>query len=252
MHSYGIVVDDTQLALVLLANIELATSEAWGREFRPALQTIRRAYAYNFAHTNDSLTVILRELAGADGVRKLNEAPSASTGAANAVTDQISYLTSLLHQQRVDDTETKRVLRLHLLVLLQRVGDDHLEGVRRADEVRQQPRAAPAVAPALQREIARANEVWARLNQSWPQLFDALEAATNNEVALLEVEPDSLRQTVRITAEVKRRPAMLAYIERLGQQPALGDITLLEHHVNQQDKELPIRFSLSAQWRAGS
>ena len=105
MHSYGIVVDNTQLALVLLANIELATSEAWGREFRPALQTIRRAYAYNFAHTNDSITVILRELAGADGVRKLNEAPSSSTGAANAVTDQIAYLTSLLHQQPVDDTE---------------------------------------------------------------------------------------------------------------------------------------------------
>ncbi|MDC7713912.1 hypothetical protein PQU96_07160 [Vogesella sp. LYT5W] len=117
---------------------------------------------------------------------------------------------------------------------------------------RLQPRATPAQAPGLQREIARANEVWARLNQSWPQLFDALEAARNKDVALLEVEPDSLRRTVRITAEVKRRPAMLAYIERLGQQPALGDITLLEHHVNQQDKELPIRFSLSAQWRAGS
>eukprot|EP00804_Cyclotella_cryptica_P028485 CCRYP_020574-RA/>CCRYP_020574-RA protein AED:0.76 eAED:0.38 QI:0/-1/0/1/-1/1/1/0/353 len=105
MHSYGVVVDDTQLALILLANVELATSEAWGREFRPALQTIRRAYAYNFAHTNDSITVILRELAGADGVRKLNEAPSPTTGAANAVTDQIAYLTSLLHQQPVDDTE---------------------------------------------------------------------------------------------------------------------------------------------------
>ena len=44
MHSYGIVVDDTQLALVLLANIELATSEAWCWEFCPALQTIRRAF----------------------------------------------------------------------------------------------------------------------------------------------------------------------------------------------------------------
>eukprot|EP00804_Cyclotella_cryptica_P010972 CCRYP_016689-RA/>CCRYP_016689-RA protein AED:0.31 eAED:0.36 QI:0/0/0/1/1/1/5/0/1039 len=63
--------------------------------------------AYNFAHTNDSITVILRELAGADGVRKLNEAPSPTTGAANAVTDQIAYLTSLLHQQPVDDTKVQ-------------------------------------------------------------------------------------------------------------------------------------------------
>jgi hypothetical protein len=59
MHSYGIVVDDAQLALVLLANVELTTSEAWGREFRPALQTIGRAYSYNYAHTSGSITTIL-------------------------------------------------------------------------------------------------------------------------------------------------------------------------------------------------
>ena len=40
MHSYGIVINDTQLTLVLLANIELATSKAWGCKFRPSLQTI--------------------------------------------------------------------------------------------------------------------------------------------------------------------------------------------------------------------
>eukprot|EP00804_Cyclotella_cryptica_P017383 CCRYP_020246-RA/>CCRYP_020246-RA protein AED:0.61 eAED:0.61 QI:0/0/0/0.5/1/1/2/0/312 len=105
MHSYGIVVDNTQLALVLLANVELATSKAWGWEFRPALQTIRRAYAYNYAHTSDSITAILRELAGADGVCKLNKAPPSSAGSANAVTNQTSYLTTLLQQQPINDED---------------------------------------------------------------------------------------------------------------------------------------------------
>ena len=103
MHSYGIIIDDTQMALVLLANIELAASEAWGREFRPALQTIRRTYAYNFAHTSGSITTILRELASADGVRKLNEATPPFSSSANAVTDQISYLTSLLQHKPIDN-----------------------------------------------------------------------------------------------------------------------------------------------------
>jgi hypothetical protein len=77
MHSYGIIVDDTQLAFILLANVKLATSKAWGREFCPALQTIRRADTYNHAHTSNSITTILRELARTDGVHKLNVAPAA-------------------------------------------------------------------------------------------------------------------------------------------------------------------------------
>ena len=40
IHSYGITVDDTQLAIILLANIELAASEDYGRKFRPAIQAI--------------------------------------------------------------------------------------------------------------------------------------------------------------------------------------------------------------------
>lgn len=105
MTAYGITVDDSQLALVLLANIDVATGHDWGREFRPTLQTIRRKYAYNHAHDAATVAAILKELAGADGVRKLNDAP-APTGTANAVSNQVSLLTQLLQQQhRASDTE---------------------------------------------------------------------------------------------------------------------------------------------------
>jgi len=98
MHSYGITIDDTQLALVLIANIALATSEDWGREFRPTLQTIRRCYVHNYVHNATSITDMLRELTTADGVGKLNDAP-APRGTANAVTDHVSLLMQLLQQQ---------------------------------------------------------------------------------------------------------------------------------------------------------
>jgi hypothetical protein len=75
MHSYGIIVNDTQLALVLLTNIKLIASEEWGPEFWPALQTIWHTNAYDYVPTGISITTILLELAGANGIRKLIEAP---------------------------------------------------------------------------------------------------------------------------------------------------------------------------------
>lgn len=105
MTAYGITVDDSQLALVLLANIDIASSHDWGREFRPTLQTIRRRFTYNHAHNATTVAAMLKELAGADGVRKLNDAP-APTGTANAVSNQVSLLTQLLQQQHdASDTE---------------------------------------------------------------------------------------------------------------------------------------------------
>ncbi|WP_024303664.1 membrane protein [Pseudogulbenkiania sp. MAI-1] len=104
----------------------------------------------------------------------------------------------------------------------------------------------------LDQAIEQANAVWLSLNQPWPELFAALEASKTDDVALLAVEPDPLKHSVRITAEAKKREAMLAYIERLEQQPGLGSVVLLEHHINQQDNEKPFRFSLLAAWKTGS
>ena len=50
MHSYGINIDPTQLAFILLANIDVAASEDWSCVFCPALQPIRRRFTYNHAH----------------------------------------------------------------------------------------------------------------------------------------------------------------------------------------------------------
>jgi hypothetical protein len=98
MHSYGVTIDDIQLALLLLANIALATSENWGQEFCPTIQTIHRRYAYNYVHDTASITDMLCELASADGIRKLNDVPVPS-GTDNTVTDHVSLFMQLLLQQ---------------------------------------------------------------------------------------------------------------------------------------------------------
>jgi hypothetical protein len=82
MATYGIVIGIPQLTLTLLANIETATKSNYGRKFRSAMHAIRKKYTYNRVHDATLLQTILTELAGADGVRALKDAPAPNTGTA--------------------------------------------------------------------------------------------------------------------------------------------------------------------------
>ena len=98
LAAYGVTVDDTHLALITLANVEVATHEEYGTEFRIAMQAVRRKYPFNHKHDATSFEEVLKELASADGVRKLKDAPEPSLQQANAVNNQISYLTKLMQE----------------------------------------------------------------------------------------------------------------------------------------------------------
>jgi hypothetical protein len=79
MATYGIVIGIPQLLLTLLANIKTATKSDYGREFCLAMHAIRKKYTYNHVHDGPLLQFILKELAGADGVRVLKDAPALGT-----------------------------------------------------------------------------------------------------------------------------------------------------------------------------
>ena len=96
MATYGIAIGTPQLTLTLLANVENACKHEYGREFRSAMQTIRKTYPYNHVHNATSLAVILKELAGADGVRDYKEAPAPSAGAAHSVTEAVTFLQQMI------------------------------------------------------------------------------------------------------------------------------------------------------------
>jgi hypothetical protein len=78
--------------LMLLANIEMATKSDYGHEFCSAMHTICKKYTYNHVHDAASLQIILKELAGADGVRVLKDAPALRAGTAHLVAKSVSYL----------------------------------------------------------------------------------------------------------------------------------------------------------------
>jgi Tfp pilus assembly protein PilN len=102
---------------------------------------------------------------------------------------------------------------------------------------------------ATEAQAAAVNAAILQLNLPWRALHDAVKAATPPTVALLALEPDARRRTLRITAEARGSDEMLAYVDRMQRQDWFADVALTRHEINEQDPNRPIRFQLDAQWR---
>jgi hypothetical protein len=96
MATYGIIIGIPQLMLRLLANIETATKSDYDCEFLSAMHAICKKYTYNHVHDATLLQFILRELAGADGVRVLKDALAPGTGTTYSVAKSVSYLQAMM------------------------------------------------------------------------------------------------------------------------------------------------------------
>jgi Tfp pilus assembly protein PilN len=100
----------------------------------------------------------------------------------------------------------------------------------------------------LAAEWTRAISVAGELNQPWDKLFAMLEKDVKRPVAVLTLEPDAAKHEMMMTAEAKNFDEMLAYYRYLQQQQMLTSVVLHTHQVNQQDKERPINFRITANW----
>jgi hypothetical protein len=96
MSTYGINIGTAEIALVLIANIELAAKEDCGRDFRSALHKVRAKYPYSYPHNDTSLKDMLQLLNSADSVHTLKEAPPpASANAVRSVLESMrTYVTN--------------------------------------------------------------------------------------------------------------------------------------------------------------
>jgi hypothetical protein len=111
--------------------------------------------------------------------------------------------------------------------------------------------------PRSDERTARANVAAAgvatALGTPWTAMLEDLELAsrdTHGQIAILAVEPDHEKHRVRISGESRDLPGALAYINRLQNGATLRYPMLDSHEVVADDKEHPVRFSLTADWRA--
>lgn len=149
-------------------------------------------------------------------------------------------------------------LLLTLLVLLarQEIGAQLTERSAALQDVEQQLhqrglRQKPLSAGEEKARVASEAElrrITAQMNLPWDGLFSMLEAQTRKDIALLSLAPDARKGQLRISAEARDLPAMLAFHRELEESPGLSDVSLLNHEMLTDQAEQPIRFNLLANW----
>lgn len=114
------------------------------------------------------------------------------------------------------------------------------------------PAAPPAstARPISEPQAVAVNAAVMQLNLPWRALQDAVAASTPAAVALLALEPDAKKRTLRISAEARTSDEMIDYVARLKREELFSDVVLTHHEINDQDPNRPIRFELDATWSA--
>jgi hypothetical protein len=112
--------------------------------------------------------------------------------------------------------------------------------------------AAPAETPADARIAVSVQQAATDLATPWTLLLAELEQASKDsqgEVALLGVEPDHGKHSVRVSAEARTMNLALAYVERLQASRSLNYPMLDRHEIRADDAQHPVRFELTGEWK---
>ena len=108
-----------------------------------------------------------------------------------------------------------------------------------------------AMPPQQLEEVMKfSNRTIHQLNLPWRVLFLQLEKAKTDGVALLSVEPNTNSTAIKVVGEAKNYQTMLTYVRNLSVQGALHSVYLVDHKMDEQNPDKPIRFSLEASWLA--
>lgn len=111
------------------------------------------------------------------------------------------------------------------------------------------PPAIAAGTPATPEERDPAVRVVRLLNADWAALFSAVDGARHPEVALLELQGDAGRGTLRLLGEAATVEAAFDHLDRLQRSAALRDARIDSHEWVVQGPQMVLRFTLSANWR---
>lgn len=87
------------------------------------------------------------------------------------------------------------------------------------------------------------------LAYSWQPAFDALAAARGGKIALVSLDAVQAKSQLRLVAEARRLADAIAYIDVLQQQPGVRRVELLQHEVQIDDAQKPLRVSILVELR---
>lgn len=108
----------------------------------------------------------------------------------------------------------------------------------------------PAAAPrAVVRSVddgARSSQarIAAQLAYAWQPAFEALAAARSNSIALVSLDAVQAKSQVNLVAEARQLADAVTFIDTLQQQPGITHAALLQHEVQADNAQKPVRFTV--------
>tara|TARA_R110002073_G_scaffold71694_7_gene175801 strand:- start:314 stop:865 length:552 start_codon:yes stop_codon:yes gene_type:complete len=128
---------------------------------------------------------------------------------------------------------------------------EHLEKQQQPKKIVKRTRSKPRkreISQEIRLEIKEANVVLRQINLPWEALFDAIEHAASQEIALLSLEPNTNNQSLRIGGEAKNMSVLLDFVEAMEREIVFVNAHLLNYKIKQDSPQRPIVFVLTASW----
>ncbi|MBD3813350.1 hypothetical protein [Thiobacillus sp.] len=105
----------------------------------------------------------------------------------------------------------------------------------------------PAVQPVKRTDDAAQrtrSQVSAQLAYSWQPAFEALAAARSGKIALVSLDAVQSTSRLKLVAEARHLADAIAFIDALQQQPGIRRVELLQHELQADDAQKPLRFNI--------
>lgn len=150
------------------------------------------------------------------------------------------------------------VIMQYLDLTRQTAQRDLLAGQKASMLHSRQEKPSPSPAPPVFRQAVAvlsdpqqkaAERVLQQLNVRWFDLLQALESHQVKEIALLQLLPDARRGQFVLSGEAKNYQALLQYVAHLQQSPALQQVHLQKHQVNESHMQRPVSFEIQGGWQ---
>ncbi len=137
---------------------------------------------------------------------------------------------------------------------LARAGDSLADLRMRHDVLAARAHSAPVraevVGPELAHRIASANLAIDALAVPWDALFRSIESADARGLGVLSLVPNARTHQLRLGAEARSVPELLAYVDRLTALQTLEQVHLEGYETVQRDGVAVVSFTVAATWRA--
>lgn len=110
------------------------------------------------------------------------------------------------------------------------------------------PREKQVVRKFTDEDFEKGRQIIRQLSTPWDEFFAGLESVSNENAAILSIEPDMQSGILRIEGEAKDYASVLTLIAQLRTTKPFSGVFLLRHETKRDDPLHPVGFTLSMRW----